>query len=137
MHIRIYQESDYSEVFKLWKEVGIFISYSDKEEEVNKILIANPKTFLVGTIEGKVIGTVIGGYDGRRGLIHHLAVLLNEQGKGYGKKLMLEVEKRFAEMGVVKSHLLIDSDNRKVIDFYIRLGWELRDLAVMSKTFVE
>ena len=92
---------------------------------------------MVGTIEGKVIGTVIGGYDGRRGLIHHLAVLLNEQGKGYGKKLMLEVEKRFAEMGVVKSHLLIDSDNRKVIDFYIRLGWELRDLAVMSKTFVE
>jgi ribosomal protein S18 acetylase RimI-like enzyme len=137
MHIRIYQETDYSEVLKLWKETGISIGHSDEEEEVKKILKANPETFLVGILDGKVIGSVIGGYDGRRGLIHHLAVLPENQGKGLGKKLMLEVEKRFAEMGVVKSHLLIDSDNKKVIDFYLRLGWELRDLSVMTKTFVK
>ena len=137
MHIRNYRESDYSEVLKLWTSAGIPFGYSDTEEEVKKILKANPETFLVGILEEVVIGSVIGGYDGRRGLIHHLAVLPREQGKGYGKKLMSEVEKRFAEMGVFKSHLLIDSDNKQVINFYLNLGWELRDLTIMSKTFVE
>ncbi|MHA1911419.1 MAG: GNAT family N-acetyltransferase [Candidatus Kariarchaeaceae archaeon] len=137
MHIRNYQESDYSEVLELWKSAGISIGYSDTEEEVKKILKANPETFLVGILDGLVIGSVIGGYDGRRGLIHHLAVFPKDQGKGYGKKLMLEVEKRFVKMGVFKSHLLIDSDNKQVINFYLNLGWELRDLAIMSKTFVE
>ena len=137
MNIRNYQESDYSEVLKLWKKAGITTGHSDEEEEVKKILKVNPETFLVGVLDGKVIGSVIGGYDGRRGLIHHLAVLPKNQGKGFGKKLMVEVEKRFAEMGVVKSHLLIDSDNKDVINFYLRIGWELRDLTVMSRTFVE
>ena len=137
MQIRSYRESDYSEVLELWKKAGITIGCSDQEEEVKKILKNNPETFLVGTIDEKVIGSVIGGYDGRRGLIHHLAVLPKKQGKGLGKKLMLEVEKRFAKKGVVKSHLLIDSDNKQVINFYLKLGWELRDLAIMSKTFKE
>jgi len=137
MNIRPYRESDYSEVVELWRKAGITVGQSDKEDEVKKILRVNPETFLVGVICEKVVGSVIGGYDGRRGLIHHLAVLPKEQGKGLGKKLMIEVEKRFAEMGVVKSHLLIDSDNKKVIEFYLKLDWELRDLAIMSKTFVE
>jgi len=81
---------------------------------------------------------ILGGFDGRRGLVHHLAVLPEYQGKGIGKVLMYKLEETFKKMGVVKINFWVENRNLKVTDFYRKLGYELRDdIVTMSKTFRE
>jgi ribosomal protein S18 acetylase RimI-like enzyme len=55
--------------------------------------------------------------------------------KGIGRALMSELELRFRQLQVVKVSFWIEAKNRKVIDFYLDLGYEERDLITLSKTF--
>jgi ribosomal protein S18 acetylase RimI-like enzyme len=65
--------------------------------------------------------------------VHHLAVDIELQERAIGASLMRELDVRFRAMGVVKVSLWIESGNRKVIDFYRHVGYDLRDLVTMSK----
>ena len=123
----------YDEVLSLWKRVGLSIGFSDKKAEVQKMLERNPGLFLIGKINDRVIAVVEGGYDGRRGYVHHLAVDPEFQKKGYGSKIMLELTQRFRQYNVYKIHLFIEKDRKKVVSFYKKLGWKKRkDLIMMS-----
>ena len=98
----------------------------------------NPNLCLVLELsndEKKIIGAVLGGFDGRRGWIHHLAINPLYQNKGIGTIIMNELTKRFDNMGVAKLKLEILEKNKKVIEFYKKIGWDLRnDLKTMSLT---
>lgn len=96
-----------------------------------------PDLFLVAEEDGKLIGTVIGGYDGRRGIIYHLAVEQSYRGNGIGKMLMAEIEKRLAAKGCLRSYLLIMPENLDVIEFYRQIGWEIMPVTTMGKTLIE
>ncbi|MGE5124033.1 MAG: hypothetical protein ACM3H7_05905, partial [Acidobacteriaceae bacterium] len=68
--------TDYSQVIDLWRNAGsgIHLRRSDEREEILKKLQRDPDLFLVAESGGRTIGCVMGGFDGRRGLIYHLAV---------------------------------------------------------------
>ena len=55
-------------------EKGVHVGRSDTPAEIEKKLARDPDLFLVAECEQQIIGSVIGGYDGRRGMIYHLAV---------------------------------------------------------------
>ena len=134
MKIRVFHKNDYDAVCLLWRKCNIELGTSDSREEINKFIDMNPQTCLVGEIDGKIISCVLGGYDGRRGLVHHLAVDPTYQKKGYGKELLIVLENRFKEMGVVKISFWVKTDNLEVIDFYNKQEYKLRDdLITMSK----
>ena len=126
---------DYPEAFDLWKNsgAGISVARSDSLDEIEKKLNYAPDLFLVAEIMGKLIGTVIGGFDGRRGMIYHLAVSKQFQKLGVGKMLMNEVESRLRSKGCLKSYLMVTKENTRVIDYYQNLGWNVMDLCVMGK----
>jgi len=85
-------------------------------------------------MEGKLVGAVLGGFDGRRGLIYHLAVDDSLRKKGIGTRLMQEVEKRLKEKGCIRSYLLVTNENKQAIRFYEKRGWECMDqLSVFGK----
>ena len=129
---------DLSVVQILWKEVGFNLSFSDTIPELKKMLQHNPNLCLVMELsngEKKIIGAVLGGFDGRRGWIHHLAINSLHQNKGIGTKIMDELTRRFENMGAVKLKLEILEINKYVIEFYKKIGWDLRnDLKTMSLT---
>jgi len=131
MKIKNFKMQYYQEVLELWKCTGIGISSSDTKEEIAKILDRNPELFLIGKKGKKVIAVVIGAFDGRRGYVHHLAVDPNYQNKGYGKSIMDELIKRFQRKKVHKIHLFIEKHNIKVMNFYRKQGWEIRDDLIM------
>jgi ribosomal protein S18 acetylase RimI-like enzyme len=73
--IRAMVTSDYDNVLALWKSLpGMGLSSADKRESVVAFLGQNPTTFLVALRGGEISGTVLGGWDGRRGYVYHLAV---------------------------------------------------------------
>lgn len=133
MKIEKFNIKNYDAIINLWEKAGINVGSSDTKEEIEKMLNRNPNLFLIGKVDKKLIAVVIGGYDGRRGYVHHLAVDPDYQHQGYGKKLMDELMLRFKKMSVHKIHLFIEKYNRSVIDFYKKLRWEIRyDLVMMS-----
>lgn len=129
---------DYARALKLWEsiEAGINVGRSDTPEEIQKKLKRDPDLFLVAELNEEIIGSVIGGYDGRRGIIYHLAVQKNIREQGLGALLMSEVEKRLQSKGCVKCYLLVLADNEHAIQFYEKRGWyEMDEVRIMGKEF--
>jgi len=120
---------DYKQVFELWLaiEKGVHVGRSDTLAEIGKKLERDPDLFLVAESAGNIIGSVIGGFDGRRGLIYHLAVAASFRGQGVGSHLMDEVESRLRAKGCLKCYLLVTVDNSEVEDYYLQRGWQQMD----------
>jgi len=120
---------DYKQVFELWQaiEKGVHVGRSDTLAEIGKKLERDPDLFLVAESAGKIIGSVIGGFDGRRGIIYHLAVASSFRGQGVGSRLMDEVEFRLHAKGCLKCYLLVTVDNSEVEDYYLHRGWQQMD----------
>ena len=75
---------DYSAVIRLWENAGpgIHVRRSDQPEEIQKKLERDPDLFLVAEHGGQIIGSVLGGFDGRRGMMYHLAVAQGNRQQG-------------------------------------------------------
>lgn len=121
--------SDYEQVFELWRgiEKGVHVGRSDTLDEIRKKINRDPDLFLVAESNGNIIGAVMGGFDGRRGLIYHLAVSPSFRGRGIGSHLMNEVESRLRAKGCLKCYLLVTLDNIEVADYYMQRGWQQMD----------
>lgn len=130
---------DYNAAVELWSgiEKGVRIGRSDTPEEIQKKLSRDPDLFLVAELDGRIIGTVMGGYDGRRGLIYHLAVSQDQRGQGLGSRLMEEVESRLRARGCLKCYLIVLDDNPEAMKFYENLGWyEMKEDRLFGKEFL-
>lgn len=127
--------SDYSQVINLWKYAGpgIHLRRSDEKDEIAKKLLRDPDLFIVAEVNGLIIGSVLGGFDGRRGMIYHLAVEDSYRKKGIGTVLMNELENRMKQRGCIRSYLLVTYDNLDAIRFYETAGWEKMDLLIYGK----
>ncbi len=120
---------DYPSARFLWENAGpgIHVRRSDEQEEIQKKLQRDPDLFLVAEADGKVVGTVIGGFDGRRGIIYHLAISAASRRHGIGSLLMDEVERRLKAKGCLKCYLMVTAENNNAMRFYEKRGWEHMD----------
>ncbi len=126
---------DLEPVLSLWSTAGpgVHLGDSDQPEEIRKKLQRDPDLFLLAEDEGRLIGAVMGGFDGRRGMVYHLAVDGGHRSVGVGRMLMAELERRLKAKGCLKCYLLVTRDNPEALAFYDRLGWEAMDLHILGK----
>ncbi len=126
---------DYPAVIDLWNRAGpgVHVRRSDAPVEIQKKLLRDPDLFLLAEAGGKLIGTVMGGFDGRRGMVYHLAVEDSYRRQGIGASLMEELEKRLKAKGCIRSYLMVAPGNEDVIDFYQKRGWEKMQITIMAK----
>jgi len=122
-------------VIALWNNAGpgIHVRRSDAKEEIAKKLHRDPDLFLVAEVGDQIVGTVLGGFDGRRGMVYHLAVAHSFRKKGVGAELMSELEKRMKHKGCIRTYLLVTRDNLDAIRFYKSQNWESMDLLIFGK----
>ena len=120
---------DYAGVMRFWKgiEKGIHLGPSDALAEIEKKIQRDPDLFLIAEFNQDVVGTVLGGFDGRRGMIYHMAVAAAFRGQGIGSRLMSEVESRLRAKGCLKCYLLVLGDNREAAAFYTEHDWKLME----------
>lgn len=128
--IRAYTHpGDYPAARTLWENAGpgVQVRRSDTPEEISKKLERDPDLFLVAEIDGRLVGTVIGGFDGRRGVVYHLAVEAGLRARGIGAQLMEELERRLKEKGCIRCYLLVTTENEQAMRFYAKRGWSHMD----------
>jgi ribosomal protein S18 acetylase RimI-like enzyme len=126
---------DYQAVIALWQNAGpgIHVRRSDEPAEIEKKLDRDPDLFLVCEINGEIVGSVLGGYDGRRGMMYHLAVSEPMRNQGIGHQLINELENRLRQKGCIRYYLLVTLDNENAIQFYQKRGFQQMPLYAYGK----
>ena len=122
--VRAFKIGDYREVKALWEKSGLEIRPGDSRREIELKLTRDPDLFLVAEADGRIVGAVIGAWDGRRGWIYHLGVLPTFQRKGVASLLIGEVERRMKAKGVVKVNASIYKWNKRSLAFFKAMGYE-------------
>ena len=130
---------DYAVVHVLWQRADLWMRPSDGPAEVELRLERDPDLFLVARDGGgAVVGTVMGGWDGRRAYVYHLAVAPERQRQGIAGRLMDELERRFRERGALKAKLQIEVENDTSRAFFRQRGYRLEsDCEPWGKELVE
>ena len=119
----------YADAVALWHETGLTRPWNDPHKDIARKVAVADDLFLVGTIDGTVVATVMGGYDGHRGWVNYLAVAPERRGDGLGRTLMEAVEVELRAVGCPKINLQVRDTNTEVLAFYEHLGYAV-DAAV-------
>jgi ribosomal protein S18 acetylase RimI-like enzyme len=127
--------SDYDAVASLWQEVGMWPHAGEDRAWLAAALDRNPSCALVWRRRGRVIGTVIGAWDGLRGWIYHLAVTGSRRREGIGTALLQAAESRLRDAGVRQINLMVYDENGAAEAFYLRRGYEHSPVRVVRKRF--
>ncbi len=132
--IRPFDIEDHAAAIALWQATeGIGLSASDSRENIAAYLERNPGMSFVALNGRTLIGAVLGGTDGRRGYLHHLAVDPGYRGRGIGRDLVAHGLDAARQAGVPKCHLFLFRANRSGRAFWEHIGWTPRsDLEVVS-----
>lgn len=87
-HIVTFKPEFLDKAVELWKKCNLIVSQNDPVEDIQKKVASQPHLFLVGLLDGKVIGSIMIGYEGHRGWINYLAVAPEFQRRGYSRQLI-------------------------------------------------
>ena len=132
--VRPYAPSDQTAVETLWDDVFPDPAPHNRPATIIADFTADGSgVFLVACEDHRVVGTVIGGYDGHRGWIYALAVSPKHRRRGIGTALVRQVELELVLLGCRKINLQVRHDNAQVIDFYVQLGFAAEARVSMGK----
>jgi ribosomal protein S18 acetylase RimI-like enzyme len=136
--VREFTMDDYDAVFALWHGGDLWMRPSDGRAAVELKLTRDPDLFLVACDGDRVVGVTMGGWDGRRAYVYHLAVDPDWQRRGVATRLMDELEERFRTKGALKAKLQIMVHNDVSRAFFSARGYLLEsDCVPWGKELVE
>src|SRR6266404_9214845 len=122
---REFRIDDYDAAINLWNRVeGLEVAEDDDRETIQRFLTRNPGLSRVALDGSTIVGAVLGGDDGRRGYIYHLAVDPAYHGRGIGKLLIDECLAGLKCSGLERANILVATDNPRGLDFWRKYGWE-------------
>jgi ribosomal protein S18 acetylase RimI-like enzyme len=127
--------NDYDTVYAVWEaSEGIGLSDADSKEGIKRFLARNPGLSYLALDGDQVVGAALCGHDGRRGYIHHLAVVKSHRRQGIGRSLVSRCMFALMQIGIAKCHLFVFDENQGAIDFWNKVGWTQRvELMMMSQ----
>ncbi len=136
---RLMTMADYEQAYDLWILCGNGLNDKDDSPEgIDKYLKRNPSTSFVATCDGKVVGVILCGHDGRRGIIQHACVSPDYRRLGIGNKLVELALEALKEEGINKVLLVAFKKNEGGNAFWEAQGFTLReDLNYRNKALAE
>jgi ribosomal protein S18 acetylase RimI-like enzyme len=120
--IRPARSEEVEQVLSLWREAGTTPSLTDNREGVGKLLAEPAAVLLVAEADGRLVGTVIGGWDGWRGNIYRLAVAPAYRRRGLARRLVAEADRSLHRMGARRITALVEGDHPWATDFWDSLA---------------
>ena len=126
--VRIMTIEDYEGVYALWKKIKGFgiRSIGDSKEGVARFLKRNPTTSVVAEKDGRIVGSILCGHDGRRGCLYHVCVDEDYRRHGIGKRMVVFAMKALKEEKINKVSLIAFTENDIGNAFWNTIGWTER-----------
>ena len=122
------------ETISLWERVFGYESAHNKPSLVlDKKLAVQDELLFLAFRDNKIVGTVMGGYDGHRGWLYSVAVHTDYRKLGIGSMLVKHVEQALESLGCMKINLQIMDGNEAVSAFYESLGYGVEKRVSMGK----
>ena len=140
MHIRKMLIGDYGQIYGLWLSCpGMGLNnLDDSRDGIERFLKRNPDTCFVAEAEGRIVGAILAGNDGRRGYIYHTAVSPAHRHEGIGRGLAEAALKALRRLGINKAALVVFDRNEDGNAFWEEMGFSVRqDLVYRNKTLNE
>ena len=128
MTVRTMQIEDYEGVHELWMTIKGFgiRSIDDSKEGVERFLKRNPTTSVVAEMDGKIVGSILCGHDGRRGCLYHVRVHEGYRRHGIGKAMVVRAMEKLKEEQISKVSLIAFTENDIGNAFWNTIGWTER-----------
>ena len=136
MIIRPFQPVDAPAVIALWEECKLTRPWNDPRKDIARKLAVQPELFLVGTVDGAVMASVMAGYEGHRGWVNYLAVAARFRSRGFARALMEHVEAVLLGRGCPKVNLQVRTSNPEAIAFYRHLGYVQDEAVSLGKRLI-
>lgn len=121
--IRLYRSQDEKSVIDLWQQCNLIIPQNDPHVDIKKKIEYQPDLFFVGTLQDRIVASIMVGYEGHRGWINYMAVLPQYQKKGFGDQLLEHAVSVLKKLGCQKINLQVRETNQEVIEFYKKHGF--------------
>lgn len=123
--IREMKADDYEQVYKLWMGIKGFAirSIDDSKEGVERFIKRNPGISVVAEEDGKIVGAILCGHDGRRGCLYHVCVDENYRLRGIGKAMVVYCMEALSREKISKVSLIAFTENDIGNAFWKEIGW--------------
>ena len=127
--VRTMELTDYDEVFSLWKRIKGFAmrSIDDSRSGVERFLRRNPTSSVVAVEDGKIVGAILCGHDGRRGCMYHVCVDPQYRLRGIGTEMVVFAMQALQKEEISKVSLIAFSQNDIGNAFWNKIGWTKRE----------
>ncbi len=128
MTVRTMTIEDFDQVHALWMTISGFAirSIDDSREGVERFLRRNPTTSVVAEEDGKIVGSILCGHDGRRGCMYHVCVHKDYRMRGIGKAMVVYAMNALKAEEISKVSLIAFTRNDIGNAFWNRIGWTRR-----------
>ena len=134
--IRPFVGADREAVVRLWTDCGLVVPWNDPARDLARKLSQQREMVLVAEHDGRIVGSVMAGFDGHRGSANYLAVDPNHRKQGIARRLMSEAERLLTEAGCPKINVMVRRSNLTAAGFYDRLGYTPDDVVVYGKRLI-
>jgi ribosomal protein S18 acetylase RimI-like enzyme len=132
VEIRPFHDADRADVVLLWERADLLRPWNDPNRDIDRKLTVQPHLFLVATVDDRVVGSVMAGYDGHRGWANYLAVDPEQRRRGIGRQLMAAATEGLAVLGCPKINVQVRGGNDEAVRFYEALGYRVDDVTSLG-----
>lgn len=108
-------------VLHLWRQAEATPSATDTLHDVQRVIAAG--AVLVAEVEGRLVGSILGVFDGWRGNMYRLAVHPDYRRRGIARTLVAAAERRLVQQGARRIAALVERDHPWAVQFWQAVGY--------------
>jgi ribosomal protein S18 acetylase RimI-like enzyme len=128
--LRACRLEDIEMVLELWQQANATPSVTDTADDLRRAIAESVAHILVAEARGRLIGSIIGTFDGWRGNIYRLAVHPDYRRQGVARALVAEIEKKLAEQGAKRITALVEKHHLGAMSFWEAVGYRVDERIV-------